>query len=73
MKIHSPDKLILDHVSINLIRIKFDSLIYMPISHVKLISETKLDDSLPLTQFKMELLFIPYRYSRNEAWWSSPL
>ena len=45
----------------------------MPISHVKLISETKLDDSLPLTQFKMELLFIPYRYSRNEEWWSSPL
>ena len=46
MKIRSPGKLILGHVTINLIRNKFDSLIYMLDKNVAIfhISETKLDD-----------------------------
>ena len=68
MKIRSPDKLILGHVNINSIRNKFDSLIYMLDKNIDtfLISETKLDDSFPSAQFKIEGFITPYRYDRND-------
>ena len=68
MKIRSPDKLILGHVNINSIRNKFDSLIYMADKNVDifLISEAKLDDSLPSAQFKTEGFTTSYRYDRND-------
>ena len=67
MKIRSPDKLIFGHVNINSIRKKFDSLIYMLDKNVDIffISATKLDDSFPSAQFKIEGFSIPYRYDRN--------
>ena len=68
MKIRSPDKLILGHVNINSIRNKLDSLVYMLDENIDffLISETKLNDSFPLTQFKIEGFTTPYRYNRND-------
>ena len=53
MEIRSPDKLILGRVSINSIRNKSDSLVYMLDKNVDifLISVTKLDDSFPSAQF----------------------
>ena len=67
MEIRSPDKLILGHVNINSTRNKFDFLIYMLDKNVDifLISETKLDDSFPLAQFKIEGFTTLYRYDRN--------
>ena len=56
MKIRSPDKFIWGHVNINLIRNKLDSLVYVLDKNLDifLISETKLHDSFPSTQFKIE-------------------
>ena len=57
------------HVNINPIRNKFDSLIYLLDRNIDifLISETKLDDSFPSVQFKIEGFTIPYRYDRNDT------
>ena len=68
MKIRSPDKLILGYVNINSIRNKFDSLAYMldKIVDIYLISETKLDDSFPLPQFKVPGFTTSYRYDRTD-------
>ena len=68
MKIRSPDKLILGHVNINSIKNKFDSLIYMLDKNVGifLISETKMDDSFPSAQFKIEGFTTPYRYDKKQ-------
>ena len=68
MKILSPHKLILGHVNINLIRNKLDSFIYMLDKNIDnfLISETRLDDSLPSAQFKIEGFTTPYRYVRKD-------
>ena len=67
MKISSPDKLILGHINISSIRNKFDSLIYMLDQNIDifLISEMKLDDSLPSAQFKIGFT-TSYRYDRND-------
>ena len=68
MKIRSLDKLILSHVNINLIRNKFAFLIYMLDKNIDifLISGTKVDDSFPSAQFKIENSFTTsYRYDRN--------
>ena len=67
MKICSLDKLILGHVNTNSIRNKFDSLIYMLDKNIDiLIPETKLDDSFPSAQFKIEGFTILYKYDRND-------
>ena len=46
----------------------FDSTIYMLDRNIDifLISETKLDDSFPSVQFKIEGFTTPYRYHRND-------
>ena len=68
MKICSPDKLILGHVNVNLIRKKINSLVYMPgkIVDIFLISETKLDNSFTPAQFKIEGFTTPYSYVRDD-------
>ena len=73
MKIRSPDKLILDHVNINSIRNKLDSLAYMLDKNIEifLISKMKLDDSFPLAQCKIEGFTTRYKYDRNDKRWSS--
>ena len=68
MKIRSLDKLILGHVNTNSIRNEFDSLIYMLDKNIDilLIPETKLDDSFPSAQFKIEGFTILYEYDGND-------
>ena len=67
MKIQFPDKLIIAHLNINSIRNKFDSLSFMVENNadILLISDTKLDDSFPSSQFKICGFSMPYRYDRN--------
>ena len=67
MKIQFPDKLIIAHLNINSIRNKFDSLSFMGENNTDtlLISEIKLDDSFPSSQFKICGFSMPYRYDRN--------
>ena len=67
IKIQSPDKLILGHLNINLVRNKFEALTYIIDNSIDLIliSETKLDDSFPIAQFQMNGFSVPNRYGRN--------
>ena len=67
IKIQSPDKLILGHLNINSVRNKFEALTYIIDNNIDLllISETKLNDSFPTTQFQMKGFSVPYRYDRN--------
>ena len=68
MKIRSPDKLFLGHININSTKNQFDSLVYMLDKNgdICLISETKLNDPFPSTQFKIETFTTPYWYDRND-------
>ena len=62
MNIQFPDKLIIAHLNINSIREKLDSHSFMVENNadILLISETKLDDSFPLGQFKICGFSMPY-------------
>ena len=62
MKIQFPDKLIIAHLNINSIRNKFDSLSFMIENNVDilLISETKLDNLFPSSQFNICGFTMPY-------------
>ena len=55
------------HLNINSVRNKSEALTYIIDNNTDLllISETKLDDSFPTTQFQMEGFIVPYRYDRN--------
>ena len=55
------------HLNINSVRNKFEALTYIIDNNIDLLlkSETKLDDSLPTTQFQMKGFSVPYRYDRN--------
>ena len=67
MKNHCSDKLILGHLNINSIRNKFDTLKYIVENNIDILilSETKLDDSFPLAQFRLHGFSSPYRFDRN--------
>ena len=67
MKSQSPDKLILGHLNINLIRNKFYGLKVVIDNEIDifLISETKLDNSFPTTQFLIEDSGTSYRHGRS--------
>ena len=67
MKDQSSDKLILGHLNINSIRNKFEALKFHIDNNIDifLISETKLDDSFPTSQFLIKGLSAPYRFNRN--------
>ena len=67
MKPKCPDKLIMGHLNINSIRNKFDTLSLIVKNNVDIlmISETKLDDSFPTTQFLLHGFSAPYRLDRN--------
>ena len=61
------NKLIFAHLNINSIRNKFDSVV-KDISHnidFLMISETKIDDSLPKGQFQIKGFSDPFRVDRN--------
>ena len=67
MKNHCSYKLILGHLNINSIRNKFDTLKYIVENNIDILilSETKLDDSFPLAQFRLHGFSSPYRFDRN--------
>ena len=58
----SPDKLILVDLNINSVRNKFEAFTYIIGNNIGLllISETKLDDSFPISQFEMKCFSFPY-------------
>ena len=55
------------HFNINSVKNKFEALTYIIDNNIDLllISETKLDESLPTAQFQMKGFSVPYRYDRN--------
>ena len=67
LRINNIHKIIIGHLNINSIRNKFESLRYIIDKNVDilLISETKLDDTFPESQFSMEGFHLPYRKDRN--------
>ena len=68
MKTHSPDKLILGYININLIRNKFVSATYVLDKNddIFLISKTKMDDSFHSGKFKTKVFTTLHRYDRNK-------
>ena len=64
---NSKDKLIIGNLNINSLSNKFDQLkmIVQGKLDILVITETKLDDSFPLSQFNIEGFSQPYRYDRN--------
>ena len=60
-------RIIIAQININSIRNKFEALVNGVRGNVDIlmISETKIDDSFPLTQFLIEGFTIPYRLDRN--------
>ena len=61
------NKLVVAHLNINSLRLKFDSLVQKITGNVNIlmISETKLDNSFPEGQFLIEGYRKPYRIDRN--------
>ena len=66
-KAQSSDKLILGYLNVNSIRNKFEALKFIIDNNIDifLISETKLYDSFPTTQFLIKGFSAPYRFDRN--------
>ena len=60
-------KIIVAHLNINCLRNKFHSLISQITgsTDIIMISETKLDESIPIGQFIVERFVVPYRKDRN--------
>ena len=67
VKLSNISKVTLAHININSIRNKFDFLANYIKNYVDtlMISETKLDDSFPLSQFKINGFNTPYRLDRD--------
>ena len=61
------NKLVVAHLIINLLRLKFDTFVQKITGNVDIhmISETKLDNSFPEGQFLIEGYRKPYRIDRN--------
>ena len=68
LKISNPQNLILGHLNINYLRYKFECLKSLIDSNIDLllISETKLNDSFPNSQFLMTGFHPPYRKHRTD-------
>ena len=67
MKFQCPEKIIVGHVNIDLIRNKFDALSFIIDTNIDilLISETKLDDSFFSAQVRLRGFCTPYRLDRK--------
>ena len=67
MKNHCSDKLIWSNLNINYIRNTFDTLKYIVENDIDtlILSETKLDNSFPLVQFRLHGFRSLYRFDRN--------
>ena len=68
MRIQNANKIIIGHLNINSLRNKFECLKYIIDKSVDifLISETKLNDTFPDSQFQIDGFLPPYRKDRND-------
>ena len=68
LKMKNANKMVIGHLNINSIRNIFDSLKYIIDKNVDilLISETKLNDTFPESQFLIQGFHAPYRKDRND-------
>ena len=62
-----PQNPIIAQININSIRNKFETLVSLVTSDIDIlmISETKIDESFPLSQFMIDVFSMPYRCDRN--------
>ena len=67
MRIKNINRLIIGHLTVNKIDIKFESLknIIQGNLDMFVLSETKLDDSYPTHEFNVESYHLPFRHDRN--------
>ena len=63
-----PQQIIIGHLNINSIRNKFDLMKAMLTRNIDIlmITETKLDDSFPVSQFEIDGFSTPFRLDRNK-------
>ena len=68
LRLNHPKNILIGHLNINSIRNKFDSLIKMVTEEIDIlmITETKLDDSFPASQFFKQGFCTPFRLDRNK-------
>ena len=67
LKAKNAERLIIAQININAVENKFQSLVSLIKDNVDIImiSETKIDDSFPLSQFKIDGFSSPFRLDRN--------
>ena len=68
IKHENPNKIMIGHLNINSIRLKFEFLKDIIGNNIDifLISETKLNDTFPLGQFMINGYHVPFRLDRND-------
>ena len=66
-RINNPSRIIFGQININSIRNKFQQLIYIVnnVIDILMVSETKLDDTFPTSQFLMQGYLTPFRKDRT--------
>ena len=67
LRLKYPQNPIIAQININSIRNKFETLVSLVTSDIDIlmISETKIDESFPLSQFMIDGFSLPYRRDRN--------
>ena len=67
LRLKFPQNPIIAQININSIRNKFETLVSLVTSDIDIlmISETKIDESFPLSQFMIDGFSMPYRRDRN--------
>ena len=68
LRLNHPQQIIIGHLNINSIRNKFDLMKTMLTRDIDIlmITETKLDDSFPVSQFEIDGFSTPFRQDRNK-------
>ena len=69
LRSNHPQQIIIGHLNINSIRNKFDIMkpMLMHDLDIFMVTETKLDDSFPVSQFNVEGFSTPFRLDRNKT------
>ena len=66
LRLNHPQQIIIGHLNINSIRNKFDLMKTMLTRDILMITETKLDDFFPVSQFEIDGFSIPFRLDRHK-------
>ena len=68
LRLNHPQQIIIGHLNINSIRNKLDLMKIMltRVIDISMITETKLDDSFPVSQFEIDGFSTPFRLDRNK-------